>query len=103
MPPDAPFPHEVIQGDSDHRQQGDGEHPGDRRRGLTPLENDARNEEEGEEVPDRGQNQRGDSPAVVQEFLLRTGTFLRTSCRLFDPAPDRIADVFVEGVSPDTL
>jgi hypothetical protein len=103
VPPDTPSPHEDVQGNSDHRQQGDREHPGDRRRGLSPLENDARDEDEGEDVPYRGEDQRGDPPTVVQEFLLKTGTFLRTTCRLFDPVRDRIDDVFVEGDSPDTL
>ena len=68
MAPDPTSSQEVIQGNSDNGQESDGEDPGDRRRGLAPFEDDPGNENEGENVPGRGKNERGDAPAVVQGF-----------------------------------
>jgi hypothetical protein len=50
VPPDPSDADEVVERDPDQREQGDGEHPGESCRRLAPLQDDARDQEEREDV-----------------------------------------------------
>ena len=69
MSADPAPPDQIVERNPHDREERDGKDPGDRRGGLTPLHDDPGDQEEGEEVPQGREDERGDPPTVVHGSL----------------------------------